>query len=724
MKFSDKAAWIFSGLMLVASSVYAQNSITALNASDSGNGTTAVKVEFSQPLTGLPAGAGVTINNPDTPPRIVLDFSDMSNGIGKSDQEFNTGSLRSAKITQAGKGVRLELNLDRMLPYTTKVDGKNLLIVLEGNAARPSVGGSPPQELRNSPETKIQAKNPETPFVQPELIPAKKLPGGVLQQATALIRGGKAAVAGTTAGEIQPVSKAVKKTVKKVAVKKNNPIADQQLPDQPVEVKAQPVADTNVQIAETNAREEAPKPGAETARQPTEVEMKKVAKHELLRRLVYNADIMIKNKKAAEAYALLEPHEGDYSGEIPFDYLLGMAALDSGKPDRATIAFERVLAVNPNFSGARLDLARAYFAMGSDDLAKKEFETVLAQNPPEPTAVVIKKHLDAIEERQQAKIQQITAYLETSVGHDDNITAATPDNVGGVAGILGVTRATMVALQYQPTGSSLHYSGMYTGVSGGVDFNRLVSEENGISLFAGADAKQRVYNKVAAMNNLTLDLRAGVGVVQGDNSYRLTGTFGQYRQSGFPQTPPSNSFRDTAGLSAEWKHSFGERDQMTWSLGISRPRYLTTPAQDTDQKSLSASWLHIFEDSTNPLIFANLNRSVDRALRPINAATGTNMGRTNTGVLAHFQFTPLSDTDFFLSGGVTKRHDDSPGARSPGLADFFASDETRSLSFGVTTRPWKKWTIKGSVALTDNRSNLSLYQYRRNDSSVSLRRDF
>lgn len=445
---------------------------------------------------------------------------------------------------------------------------------------------------------------------------------------------------------------------------------------------------------------------------------------EALGTLLREADALIKSGKPVDAYNLLEPKEGDYSGEIAFDYLLGIAALDSGKPDRATIAFERVLAVNPNFAGARVDLARAYFAMGSDGLAKKEFETVLTQNPPEPTAAVIRKYLEAIDERQKARIQQVSAYLEVSMGHDDNITAATPDNIGGVATILGVTRSTMVALQYQPTGSSLHYSGMYTGVSGGIDFNRLVSEENGISVFAGADLKQRIYKDVAPMNNLTADFRAGVALVSGDNSYRLTGTFGQYRQSGFPQTPPANGFRDTVGLSAEWKHSFGTRDQMSWSLGFSQPRYLTTPAQDTDQVSLTASWLHIFEDETNPLIFANLNHSVDKALRAVNAATGTNMGRTTTGALAHFQFTPWANTDFFLSGGLTIRQDDSPGARSPGLVDFFARDETRSLSFGVTTRPWKKWTIKGSVALTDNRSNLSLYQYRRNDSSVSLRRDF
>ena len=632
MKFARFLCWVFFGLMSVASGVYAQNSIIALGVSGIGNETTIIRVELAQPLTNLPAGVGFTL---DTPPRIVLDFPDTANGLGKSIQDFAKGDLRSANIVQAGGRTRLVINLDRMLAYNTSIDGSSLLIALQGNAVETGAAGNTlhldkakqgaqkqpvnaVQEVRSPPETGAKAKNPAPPLPKSELTPASELLGALLREADTLLKGGK----------------------------------------------------------------------------------------------------------AADAYNLLEPKEADYSGEIAFDYLLGMAALDNGKPDRATIAFERVLAVNPNFAGARVDLARAYFAMGNDDLAKKEFETVLAQNPPAPTAAVIKKHLEIIDERQQAKIQQVTAYLETSMGHDDNITAATPDNIGGVADILGVSTATMVALQYQPTGSSLHYTGMYSGVSGGVDFNRLVSEENGISIFAGADAKQRVYNNVAPMNNLSLDLRAGVAIANGDNSYRFTGTFGQYRQSGFPQTPPSNSFRDTTGLSAEWKHSFGSNDQMIWSLNFSQPHYLTTPTQDTRQTSLNASWLHIFEGESTPLIFANFNRSVDRALHPVNVATGANMGRSNTGVLAHFQCTPLADTDFFLSGGLTVRQDDSPGARSPGLIDFYARDETQNVSFGVTTRPWKKWTIKGSVALTNNRSNLSLYQYRRNDSSVSLRRDF
>ena len=621
--------------MLVVSGVYAQNRITALKVDNTGNGTTILKVELAQPLANLPYGAGFTL---DTPPRIVLDFPDTANGLGKSVQDFTKGDLRSANIVQVEGRTRLVINLDRMLAYNTQIDGSNLLIALQGNAVATDAG-SATLHLAEAKQGAQQKRPPSANAVQEARKPAVS------------------------------------------------------------EAQARSPASTLPQSGPTPASTS-------------------------LAALLREANALFKAGKPADAYNLLEPKEFDYSGEISFDYLLGMAALDSGKPERATIAFERILALDPNFAGARLDLARAYFAMGSDDLAKKEFEIVLTQHPPEATALVIKKHLDVIDEHKKAKLQQVNAYLEMSVGHDDNITAATPDNIGGVAGILGVTTATLVALQYNPTGSSLHYAGMYTGVSGGVDFTRLVSEENGISVFAGADVKQRVYNNVAPMNNLTLDLRAGVAIANGDNNYRMTGTFGQYRQSGFPQLPPSNSFRDTTGLSAEWKHSFGFHDQMTWSLSFSQPHYLTTSTQDTRQTSVNASWLHIFEGTATPLIFANFNRSVDRATGPLNVATGANMGRTSTGGLAHFQFTPWADTDFFLSGGLTVRRDDSPGARSPGLADFYARDETQSITFGLNTRPWKKWTIKGSVAFTNNRSNLSLYQYRRNDSSVSLRRDF
>src|SRR5574340_858306 len=115
----------------------AQNSITALNVSSTGDGATVIKVELAQPLANAPAG--FTIN---TPPRIALDFPNTANGLGKSAQEFNEGDLRSANIVQAGNRTRLVINLNQMLTYYTKIDGNSLLITLQGKAAGRAAAGS------------------------------------------------------------------------------------------------------------------------------------------------------------------------------------------------------------------------------------------------------------------------------------------------------------------------------------------------------------------------------------------------------------------------------------------------------------------------------------------------------------------------------------------------------------------------------------------------------
>ena len=66
----------------------------------------------------------------------------------------------------------------------------------------------------------------------------------------------------------------------------------------------------------------------------------------------------------------------DRAGNPDFDYLLGIAALDSGHGERAVFALERVLAVQPSNALARAEIARAYLFIGEKDTARREFENV------------------------------------------------------------------------------------------------------------------------------------------------------------------------------------------------------------------------------------------------------------------------------------------------------------------------------------------------------------
>lgn len=115
----------------------AQNKITALSVIDSGAGTTVIKVDLAEPLANSPAG--FTIN---MPPRIALDFPNTANALGRSAQDFAVGDLRSANIVQAGQRTRLVINLNQMLSYETRLEGKSVLITLHGKAAETIATGT------------------------------------------------------------------------------------------------------------------------------------------------------------------------------------------------------------------------------------------------------------------------------------------------------------------------------------------------------------------------------------------------------------------------------------------------------------------------------------------------------------------------------------------------------------------------------------------------------
>src|SRR5258706_205275 len=68
---------------------------------------------------------------------------------------------------------------------------------------------------------------------------------------------------------------------------------------------------------------------------------------------------LLQEKNPQAAYQLLQPLESQRAGDPEYDYLLGIAALDSGERERAVFALERVLAVNPNHAQARAEIARA-----------------------------------------------------------------------------------------------------------------------------------------------------------------------------------------------------------------------------------------------------------------------------------------------------------------------------------------------------------------------------
>jgi tetratricopeptide (TPR) repeat protein len=125
------------------------------------------------------------------------------------------------------------------------------------------------------------------------------------------------------------------------------------------------------------------------------------------------------------AYTLARAHPRR-QGDPHFDFLFGIAAVNTGRVPEGLLALERHLAVVPANDRARLELARGYFLLGEYARARAEFEFVLRFNPPPAVRANIRGFLDAMQLRDSAEGRASSRfYVEAGAGHDSNVNGGT-----------------------------------------------------------------------------------------------------------------------------------------------------------------------------------------------------------------------------------------------------------------------------------------------------------
>ena len=139
--------------------------------------------------------------------------------------------------------------------------------------------------------------------------------------------------------------------------------------------------------------------------------------------------VLIEQKRAPEAYALGMKHP-EMMGEPMFDYFFGVAAVDSGRVSLGVLSLERALLANPKNDLVRLELARAYFALGEYQRSREEFEEVKKTFPPPGVLSTINVYLDAINAKENEFKVRYGIYAELGMGNNSNVnTAAAINNI-------------------------------------------------------------------------------------------------------------------------------------------------------------------------------------------------------------------------------------------------------------------------------------------------------
>ena len=415
--------------------------------------------------------------------------------------------------------------------------------------------------------------------------------------------------------------------------------------------------------------------------------------------LLANAATLTAAGQHVEAYALLAAEEDTHIGEIKFDYALGRAALFAGRPDRATIAFSRVLALDPGHAGARIDMGRAYLALGNRAQAEAAFQALLDMKPPPALRAQLLIYLGEARADRARKVAA-RGYLSVFAGASSNVNQAPGQGQIYVPGLLAVLQLADQNVAKDDT---------YVGVSGGVEASRPVGGR--YSLIAAAEFLARENTHYSDFD---------VGGVWGSMGVAHTGD--QHLVRAQLQlvngTLGGETSRRVEAISVDVTETSAADGSLGWMFGFAHAGRYRHPPED----------LQVFDaDFVTVGIGANLKYDEKSTASVVFLAGGDNDRGGN----------PSGDrfgVGFRLAGERVIR----PGLRLLGLAgalnsrydgfdpSFLVNREDRRYDLELVLRYDLSRDLE--LRLTGLRSvqdsNIAIYEYSRTDWLIGLRRQF
>ena len=406
---------------------------------------------------------------------------------------------------------------------------------------------------------------------------------------------------------------------------------------------------------------------------------------------------LVQSNQGVAAYELLAPLEQQRAGQVEYDYLLGLAAIDARQYTRAVFALERVLAMQPNHPQARAEIARAYFLMGENKVARQEFEAVRRARPPEAVAITIDQFLTALDARERSRRSGITAFIEAGIGADSNANAATSASSFAIPGLGG--------LQFSLAPSAKRQDDTFATISGGL-FGRQALN-NTWSLIGNATFDQRFNADHDEFNTGTLNGSAGVTRVDELNEFTLAAQVQSYSVDG-------EQFRNAAGGVLQWRRNLTQRDQATVYLQYARLAYPDIEIRDADRTVLGGAWAHSYGGLSAAFVGVYGGRE-----EPVEDNV-PHFGHDLWGVRVGGQ---LGFGSKFILSATAAYEDRKYGGPDPLFLEE-RHDQEAQLRLAANYLFTQSLTAIAALTLSDVRSNIVVNEYDRGVFSVSLRYDF
>ncbi len=399
------------------------------------------------------------------------------------------------------------------------------------------------------------------------------------------------------------------------------------------------------------------------------------------------ARTLILDGQAGQAYQLLAPLEAELAGSASFDFLLAVAALDSGRSGEAIATLSRLLALQPRHHDARIELGRAQLESGHRDAARRQFDFLKSQELSPQQRELVDDYLAAMTPEQSGG--GVQGWLGLTAGQDSNANAATSSR-------------TFLGLTLNP--DNVRTSSPFGELTAGIGYQGPIGPASRLTTTMQIGHRA---NTDASFVDQTV-IAADLGLVLGANATRM-----QFSLGGHTAWLDSESYLSGFGAELGVLHDLDSG----WTVGLRGNRGTVRH----DDSGLD------FYDVDRSLGIVTVSRARDDgAAVAITAFFGGDDPRRNTSSFGNNRSGARINTRLPLGGMQLQvdlalqevNYDNTPGF-------FFGADRRDTHgSVGATldglTLPMGAWRLLPSLRYTRNDSTIALYDYERIEFRLSL----
>ena len=369
---------------------------------------------------------------------------------------------------------------------------------------------------------------------------------------------------------------------------------------------------------------------------------------------------LIEAQRYEDAYILATSDLEAWEGDTDFDFLYGIAAIESG-------------------------------------YANESFNEVLASNPPENVQDNIRAFLSLIEERRNTRKSSFSFAFAPVIGHDDNINSATSN---------GLIDTPLIG-EIELNSEGLKTADEFMDITVNVAYKKPLSRDRSVDLTLIANRHDNQSSDQFDIDYALADLTYGYG----NDTHR-------FRHSVQTQTVYLNGerFQNTYRFNNSWQRAGENGWYQGLSAALSTSRNVNTPEaplsdlKDTNQVLISGSLTKLSASFTNT---STLFYAKDSAL----AAQGEHNGRAYYG-LSHSLLWRLNGahTPYARLSYQTTAYD----AEHPIFFNDVRDDGNISATLGWTWQYSPRLTVNSEMAYNDSSSNIALFEFTRFKYQIGL----